>query len=599
MKNTKRVLVMMLLMTLVVSLFAGCGNKDAATSPDGEKPSTEVPGDGATDEGEGTDDTASTGPKVLRLATTSADTFNPHASSNTETNELIAYIYSAPLTLIANEAGDGVEFYPDQLAELPSTEDNLKWTLKFRDNLQFIDGKAYNAYDFEYSWKMLLDQKLANYSAFLLFDNVPVLNAKEYFTGDAAWEDVGIKVVDEYTIEMTLTTPMPEIDVYTMLSSSSLTALDKEMYEANMDPERTETTYGTTLDKINSNGAYKLTQWIKDQSRTFEKVEGHQMADIFVPDTIESLVVLENATKVQMFEAGDVDSVSVSGEDYTRYAEDPRLSFQERNTIWGFYINGASEKNPVLQDKDFRKALFYATNRELMGKGIFKTFPSTPYFISSICQVGDPDSGEKYRKTPEAQAIVAANDGFDVEVAKEYFDKAYEKNGNKKITLEITYFEGADTMKRIGEVAKEEYEKAFGSDRLEVVLRAMPAMAAYDAYYAGDFELGIGARSQNAFNPWSSMKVWTSDFPEKAEAFRNEEFDTLYERTTKGDLLFDAEGRLNALVEMEKLLLEEVPMIPIFQNDNAVLHQERIYLKTNGAYLPGVGFAILQADIID
>lgn len=592
MKNTKRLLVMMLLMTMVVSLFAGCGKgEEKTTAPSTEAASGENAAEEATPE--------STGPKKLTVASTSVDTFNPHNSSISEAGTLQAYIYAMPLQLVANEAGDNVEFVPDQLAEMPTTEDNLTWTLKYRDDLEFYGGKKYNATDVEYSWKMLLDNKLANYGAFLLYDSLPIVNAKEYFEGKVTWEEVGIKLVDENTIQFTLLAEMPEIDVLTTLSSSTLTVVDKDLYEAGMNEERTETTYAIKFENIPSNGTYRLTSWIKDQTRKFEKVSTNQMASYYVPDEIESKVVSESATKLQLFETNAIDYTSVSGEDYAKYAEDPRVAFQERNTIWGFYVNGASKENPILADKDFRKALFYATNRDLMGKGIFKTFPSTPYFVSSICMVGDYQNGVRYRKTEEAQALVAPNNGYDADLAKEYFEKAYANNGNKKVTLEIIYFDGADTMKRIAEVAKEEYEKVFGSDKLEVVLRAMPASAAYDAYKEGNFQLGIGARSQNAFNPWSSMKVWTKYFPDRYGTFDSEEFNELYVSTTRGELVQKPEERIKALARMEEILIDEVPMIPIFQNDNAYIFQDRIYLKTNGAYLPGVGFAELQADIIE
>lgn len=590
MKNMKRILVMTLLMTMVVSLFAGCGNGEKTTAPTSESAKSE-----ATKE----ETPESTGPKKMTVASAPVDTFNPHNSSMSEAGTLQGYIYAMPLQLVANEAGDSVEFVLDQLAEMPKTEDGLTWTLKYKDNLEFYGGKKYGAAEAEYSWKMLLDNKLANYGSFLLYDSLPIVNAKEYFEGTVAWEEVGIKLVDANTLQFTLLTEMPEIDVLTTLASSTLTVVDKDLYEAGMNAERTETTYATKMENIPSNGAYRLTSWIKDQTRKFEKVETNQMASTFVPTEIESKVVSESATKLQLFETGEIDFTSVSGEDYAKYEEDPRVAFQERNTIWGFYVNNASTTNPVLKDKDFRQALFYATNRELMGKGIFKTFPSTPYFISSICMVGDYHDGIRYRKTEEAQSLVAANNGYDPEKAKALFEKAYAANGSKKITIEIVYFDGADTMKRIAEVAKEEYEKVFGSDKLEVALRAMPAAAAYDAYKEGNFELGIGARSQNAFNPWSSMKVWTKFFPDRYGAFDSEEFDELYTRTTRGDLVKNPEERIKALARMEEILIDEVPMIPIFQNDNAYIFQDRIYLRTNGAYLPGVGFAELQADIIE
>lgn len=583
MKKFKNVLVITLIMTMVMSLFIGCGK----------------PADVGTTDPANEEVTQPTGPKILRLAGMPAETFNPHTSDTSETKDLINYMYSTLLDLIVDETGESVEFVPDHAKELPTTEDNIVWTFKLKENIKWTDGTPINAHDYEYSWKMLLDQKLANYAAFVLYDNIPIVNARNYFTGEANWEDVGIKVIDDYTLEITLETAMPEVDVYYTFTSRTTSPVHKEMYEAGMNADRTETTYGTTLASTPSNGTYRLTEWVRDQFRAFDKNEDSIMADIFVPDRIESRVVTENSTRLQLFENGEIDAVSVSGEDYDRYSEDPRLVYNERNSVWGFYVNAGSKTNPILGNNDFRKALYYATNRDAMSKGIFRTFASAPYFISTICLVGDPDSGEKYRDTSEAKGIMPQNYGYDIELAKEYFDKAYEANGNKKITVEITYFDGQDTMKRLAEVAEEEYEKVFGTDKLDITLRAMPPNAAYDTYYEGNFDLGIGARSQNPFNPWSSMKVWTSDFPQKAESFYNKDFDKLYERTTVGDLLLDAEGRLKALVEMEQMLIDEIPMIPIFQNNNAILYQERIHLKTKGKFLPEVGFGVLQSEIVD
>ncbi len=60
-----------------------------------------------------------------------------------------------------------------------------------------------------------------------------------------------------------------------------------------------------------------------------------------------------------------MDTAVVSGSEYDKYQEDPRIVFQERNTVWGgFFVNSTSEKNPILQNNDLRKALFYGIDRE-------------------------------------------------------------------------------------------------------------------------------------------------------------------------------------------------------------------------------------------
>ncbi len=587
MKRSKKLLLLILVLAMTMSILAtGCGKgKDVSNENEGKEVAEEK--------------NESTGPKVLRLAGMPAKTFNPHTSDSAEDTILIGYIYGAPLELIYDAEKDSVEFVPNHAEALPTTEDNKVWTFKFKDNLKWTDGTPITAKDYEYSYKMLLDNKLANRNAYIFWDSIPVVNAEEYFKGEVEWDEVGIKALDDKTLEITLDTAMPEIDVYSTFQGGGATSpVHKELYEAGMNAERTETTYATTLETVPSCGTYKLTEWVRDQHRVFEKNEDSVLADVYKPDRIESRVISESSTRLQLFENGELDTAVVSGSEYDKYSEDPRVVFQERNAVWGFFINSTSEKNPILQNNDLRKALFYGIDRDKISKGVFKVYKSTPYYISSIPMV-DYKNGVKYCDTEEAKAIRPEGAGFDADLAKEYFEKAYEANGNKKIEIEIVYFEAQETMKRMTEVAEEEYENLFGKDKLDIKLRAMPPQAAYDAYRDGDYDMGIGAYTQDAFNPWGTMIVWTTNFPNKAHRFENKEFDKLYERTTQGDLLLDPEGRIKALAEMESMLLDYVPQVPIFQNDNAQIFADRIKIPTNGKYMPVVGFAMLQADIVD
>lgn len=588
MKSIKKLLALTLAVIMVMAVVAGCSsNNDNNPNTGGNEQAPESNGD-------------SNEPKVLRLAGISITTLNPQNYSSSEDGDLIKWIYGRLLNLIYDKEEGQIKFVGYHAEDLPTTEDNITWTFKLREGLQWTDGTPITAEDYEYTFKMLLNPKLANRNAMSLTDQgLPVLNATEYFKGEVTdWEEVGIKALDERTLEITLTTAMPEIDVYTTFSDASTSPIHKELYEAGMNEDGTETTYATTLEQVPSCGTYRLTEWVRDQHRVFEKNENDVMADIYVPDRIESRVISQSSTRLQLFENGELDTAVVSGSDYDKYAEDPRIVFQERDTIWGFFINSTSEENPILQNNDFRKALFYGIDREQIAKGVFKTYESTPYFISSLPMV-DYENGLKYSQTEEAKAVRPEGSGFDADLALEYFNKAYEANGNKKIEVELIYFEEQETMKRMSEVAEEQYENLFGADRLDIKLRAMPPMAAYDAYEAGDFDLGIGAYTQGAFNPWSSMLVWTSDFPQKSHRFASKEFDELYLRTTQGDLLLDSEGRIKALAEMEAMLIDYVPQIPIFQNNNAQIFSDRLRLATGGEYVPGLGFAILQADIVD
>ena len=64
---------------------------------------------------------------------------------------------------------------------------------------------------------MLLDPKLVNKNATYMFDSCVVNNAEEYFKGQCAWEDVGVKLVNNNELQITLKYPATELDFYTTI----------------------------------------------------------------------------------------------------------------------------------------------------------------------------------------------------------------------------------------------------------------------------------------------------------------------------------------------------------------------------------------------
>ena len=210
--------------------------------------------------------------------------------------------------------------------------------------------------------------------------------------------------------------------------------------------------------------------------------------------------------------------------------------------------------------------------------------------------VDDGAGGPIYRKTEEAEKITEKF-ATNRELALEYFDKAYEALGGKKITVGYIYFDEQEDMKRTAEVAKEIYEGLFGTDRFELKLEAVLPTAAYDRYRAGTYDMGIGVRLCSPFNPYTSMAPWTTNYADKyITGFDNEEFDKLQYDCVYGELLNDPKAKIAALNRMEELLLGEVAFIPLMQNDNSVIYNERIWLPTE-EFLTGVGYGWQQSTI--
>ena len=584
----KKVMSLVLSATLASSLFAGCGNSNQSSNSNSQNNSTNS-------ETTGEDGTSESDKSVYRVTGSKTKTLNPHMYESDSESNTMSYIYGSLLRYIVNEAGDNYESIPYHAVDFPtSNEESTVWTFELKDGLTFADGDPITAETYEYSYKMLLDPVLKNFRATMFFRDVEIKNAKNYFDGKCTWEEVGIKTLEGNKLEITLERPAPRVNFEMLFAEAGSTSpVNEELYESCFNAERSENTYGTSLETTSSSGPYILKDWVRDQSRTYVKNEKDPLASVYTIDEVQERVVEDATTNLTLFENGDTDYVSLSGTNYDKYAEDPRLQFSESAGVWSMYVNSASETNPILANKDFRSALFYGVDRDLIAKEIYKTAKPAPYFVPTFRFL---KPGLDYRDTDVAKALIPENNGFDGNKSVEFFNKAYEANGNKQIIAQLKYFDTSDSMKKMAEFLEEQYEGLFGTDKFDLQLQAIPWQSAYEDMEKGNYDLAFGSWGGWVFNPWAGMEVYVSDYQGKHDRFANAEFDELFKRTMKGDLLFKEEERLAALGRMEEIMYEEVAFIPIYQSRSAALFSDRVTLPTK-KYLPVVGFGTLQAEI--
>ena len=548
---------------------------------------------------------SASGVKVWRgTIAASPVTLNPYTASGSSDFDMQGFIYS--YLLRRDPFTDTFTYIGDLAEDLPTvSEDGLTWTFRIRRGLSWSDGTPINAHSVEYSFRQLIAPGFNNRNATGYWDTIQVVNARAYFLGDRApefglqpvsnWEEVGCKATDDYTIVFTLAQRAVWLTAARVFGG--LTLVHQALYEAGFNDRDnpTETSYGTT-DYLNfpSMGPYKLVEYVTDQWIAYERNENHPLvrAGKYPRERFEYRYVDQASVRDQLFEAGSVDSLSVTSASYEKYRYDPRTLVHLGGQPWSVYINMTSTTNPILTDPNFRYALFYGIDRALIGQGVFRTYISAPFYIMTDALVGDPQNLVSYRSTPEALAITPPNDGYDPDRALRYFNQAYAANGNRRVQLSFTYFDNSDDMKRMAEVCQEEWMKLFGADRLEITLRAASASSAYQSYRDRNYDLGIGSVGQDAINIWSSLVVFTSTWTSKNDGMYNAEFDELFRRTNTGDLLFASpQERLNALVRMEQIIYQEMPYIPIFQNTNWVVYADRVTLMHRD-YTPGIGFIV-------
>jgi len=617
---------------LSVALFAACGgnatadadasdNQTTAQSPT-PGPAT-TPGDTETDEPIEGD----VGYVVWRTTGSSIPTLAPHQHTFDPVRVALTMTQGSFFYLLWDVETESIQWFPGFAASMPVSNDDLTvWTITLREGLSFTNGTPINAHTYEYSWQMLLNPALASPGAGAFFNVFNVVGARAYFlelsmedylaiagqdepnwspdnitpsANPVTWDEVGIEVLDDYTLRFTLWTPTKEIDVLqTFGSMAALAAVDPEMYEAAFNEDRTVNTYGLELELLAQSGRYIMVDWARDQYRVYERNLNHPLAHMFTRDVIEERVITDPTTIMSMFENGELDVMALNSTNFAAFREDPRVVRTEGPVVWGFHINSASETNPILRDREFRQAIFHAIDRVTVAFDIYQIFIPANYIVSSRAWVGDlAYNPVRFRETPQGRANQGANYSFDPDLALEYFNRAFERNGGTFVTMELQYFDGSLEQRLASEFLKEEFENLFGADRFELALISLPVTVAYDNMSAGLHDAGWGTQGQNSWNAWSSFNIWRYDFPGRLHAMNSPELMELQTRSAQGDLVFDDNGRIDALGRMEEILLDYMPWIPIYQNNGAQIFSDRVHLLVPEFTFP-VAFATDQSFIV-
>ncbi|RIY33164.1 hypothetical protein CJP74_02600 [Psittacicella melopsittaci] len=145
------------------------------------------------------------------------------------------------------------------------SEDGLTWTFHLRPQAKWQDGKPVTAQDFVYSWQRLTDPKTAASMADYLA-NTGVVNAREVYEGKLPPIQLGVKALDDYTLQVSLLHPVPWFE---QIVSAAVTApLRKDIIDK----------YGeqwTQAQNIIGNGPYKIASYRFNEQMVYQKWDGY------------------------------------------------------------------------------------------------------------------------------------------------------------------------------------------------------------------------------------------------------------------------------------------------------------------------------------
>ena len=604
----KRTLALLLVLMTVIGLLAGCA-KEPAVTPDPDPAPTPTPTPDNPDPAPTPEPVKPAEPKIYNMVSSNVDdSVNPMQAGTSANSDLAAYING---TLYQNYPGeDRISSYygPELAAEMPIdvNGDGLVWQIKLNKDAKFVNGDPITADTWIYSWKEAMSPKLANTYAVNIYKNYLVIkNGAEYFGQTAekpvAWEEVGIKKLDDYTIELTSTLRVTQVEAARHFASAYTGCVHPETYAKCLSADGTMCDYGSSIDKVVCSGPLKLESWVKGAECYMVKNDLWPRADLIKLDGIKRRVVQDESTRLELFENGASDSVSLSTNGLAKYGEDPRVNSEPTNTIRSIEINLNSADKPWLHDVRFRKAIFYSCDRASLAK-LTNTIPA-PYFFSTTT-TGIPSTGLAYRDTDLAKANVPANNGYDPDLAKKLMAEIMKDYNLTKVELLLVYNETVESARLMSEYQQKVWSDLFGADKFAVELIALPTSAALKMMRAtqkapsSEWDMCWSHWNVSAGQDYPAKRVtkYTTGDTTRYTNYTSEKLNSLYAEMLKDENRFDEMKMLQLYAEAEKTVLDEMLVVPCVQTQSFTMKSSRLIYPVD-QYVHGFGWGTLYCDL--
>ena len=527
-------------------------------------------------------------------------------SLDTPTSYCGAFLYRT----VPDEDGNGFHYTGDIAADLPVQIDEVTWQIPIDPAACGANGDPINADTMIYSYKMLLDPILVNRMADFLADyNITIVNAKEYNqqgeSGTVAWEDVGIKKIDEYTIQITTDKEYTQTQVCSQFTNRATAPVYEPLYEAGMSEDRTSTTYGTTLDAYMSCGPYVFTTWDFDNKQIYVRNDKYWHSDLFHYDTVDVSIVKEMNARVQLWEKGELDDLSPDANTIETYIDDPRMVEYPSLTVFHIDINANNPENPLSASVNYRRAMYYALNRNVIAEDIFGYQEPAAWYVNGQAGILS-ESGLTYRESEYGKAVVekvnsVSDNGYSPELAREYLAKAYEDVGldaDTVVTLRIAFGDDETAWKATAEYLMEEFPVIFeGKIKLEADTYAGISATDYKkSTDVWDFSPNDWTRGASRTYPYTCFYYYLESYGSHPNNYFDPEFEAQY--AVCESVQDDYEQMLKETQKLEEIYIDKVVHIPVAQEVSYQMFSDRLVLPVR-TYIPGFGWGTIYGDIAE
>ena len=437
------------------------------------------------------------------------------------------------------------------------SDDGLTYTIKLREDAKWSNGDAVTAADYVYGWQRTVNPKTASEYAYLFS---PVKNADDITAGKTAVDQLGIKAVSDYELEITLTKATPYFDY--LLAFPSFFPQNQKVVEEN------GSNYAQTSDNAVYNGPFTLTDFNgpgTDTEWSYTKNDTYWDKDNVKLSKIDVSVVKESSTSLNLFQDGEADDVILSGELAQQMANDKSFVSQPEATTTYLEMNQRDADSPF-NNENLRKAISYAIDRDALVNSILGdgSIASTGLVPSNL--TFSPSDKEDFTKAAGTEL------SYSKKQAKEYWEKAKKELGITSLSFDILSSD-TDSSKKITEYLQSAIQEAL--DGVTVTLSPVPFSVRLDRSNSGDFDVVMGGWGADYADASSFLDLFVSGNSYNRGQWSNSDYDAAIKAASTTDVS-DADKRWDDMVDAEKILMDTQGVIPLYQKAEAHLRNTKV-----------------------
>ena len=422
------------------------------------------------------------------------------------------------------------------------SEDGLVYTFYIRDDAKWSDGQNVSAKDFEYAMKRAANPKTAAPYSYML--NI-IKNANSIVSGNMNVEELGVKALDDKTLQITLENPTPYFLEYLSVSSVYF-PVRKDIIEKYGDR------WTLSPETYIVNGPYTMTERKVDERIIMEENPNYYDKESIVAKKINSIIVSDSNTALAYMKNGDLQ-FSVIEAPLGEIEKLKNEGYILQEDAYGIYFLAINTKKGVLTNKNIRKALALAFDRNYIIENVtkLKQKPANAWVAYGI---KDYDGKTDFRQLG-SNYINPNTYSENVELAKKLLEEAGYTNGEGFPVLEIRTTPGYFTL--IAEAMQSMYKENLNID---LKIKSEMYNETFQAMVQKDYDLARTGWTADFSDALSMLNYFSTINAVNHTGFESDEFQALLTLASKET---NKQKRMEALHKAEDILFDYMPVIPI------------------------------------